>query len=462
MAKATSTPGPHRTSEETEDAEHARPSESAHRGFAVRVLYTGGRIRREPLRPLGRGRTVIGRAPEGTSTIALPDETRCSRTHAFLDVERTHVLLTDAGSRNGCFVDGVRTHERELRDGDVVRVGDALILVRAIPDDEDDAVIPELVGDAPSTRALRRSLALFGPAPASVLLVGETGTGKELAAEALHRFSGRSGPFVPVNLAAIPRELAESELFGHVPGAFTGAVAEKPGLFLEAHGGTLFLDELGEADPGVQAKLLRAAVDGQIRHLGAPRAITVDVRIVAATNRALRTAIDAGTFRADLYARLAELMIELPPLRARREDVLPILAEKLGPSAPPLAPDLAEALVLHRWPFNVRELTAVAKELTVRGARADVLGLDLVRHRLLASAEGTPPERAQTARDAAHAEPSRRAERSGIPSSEEVIRALELHRGSIADIAKATGRSRTQVYRWLEHHGLDADAYRER
>jgi transcriptional regulator with GAF, ATPase, and Fis domain len=223
-----------------------------------------------------------------------------------------------------------------------------------------------LVGWSRPLLALGTRIDALGPSPAPVFVEGETGTGKELIARALHRRSLRADrPFLPHNFAAIPDSLVESELFGHVKGAFTGAHADRPGLFELAHGGTLFLDEIGDASHSVQTRLLRVLQEGEVRRVGDGRARRVDVRVVAATHRDLRAEVRCGRFRADLFYRLHVLTVRAPALRERREDI-PLLAahalrrlHRLGrPEARSITAEAIEVLSGHAWPGNVRELEA--------------------------------------------------------------------------------------------------------
>ncbi|WP_018140721.1 MULTISPECIES: sigma-54 dependent transcriptional regulator [unclassified Thioalkalivibrio] len=232
---------------------------------------------------------------------------------------------------------------------------------------DEDAEAPShpglgLVGESAVMQQLRDQIRRVAATHSTVLLRGESGTGKELAARALHELSPRaSGPFVAVNCATIPEGLVEAELFGHAQGAYTGAVKARTGLIQSAHGGTLFLDEIGELAPAAQARLLRVLQDGEIRPVGANENLKVDVRLLAATHRDLETMIAEQTFRADLYYRLRVLELSIPPLRERREDILPLAQHFLenlptsGP-APHLTPEAQEALGTHDWPGNVREL----------------------------------------------------------------------------------------------------------
>ncbi|RMG96861.1 MAG: sigma-54-dependent Fis family transcriptional regulator [Deltaproteobacteria bacterium] len=230
-----------------------------------------------------------------------------------------------------------------------------------------------LVGESPALRALLDQISKVGPTKARVLITGESGSGKELVARAIHESSQRcDGPFVKVNCAAIPAHLIESELFGHEKGAFTGATAPKQGLFEVADGGTLLLDEVGDMAPEAQAKVLRVLQSGEILRVGGRKPRQVDVRVLAATHRDLKALVGEGAFREDLYFRLAVVPIEVPPLRARREDI-PILVRHFidqvcfdnGFAPKEIADEALEALVSHDWPGNVRELRNVVERMVI-------------------------------------------------------------------------------------------------
>jgi Nif-specific regulatory protein len=227
-----------------------------------------------------------------------------------------------------------------------------------------DAELPDVVGASPAMREVYRQVRLVAPTAASVLLVGETGTGKEMIARAVHRLSQRAeGPYVRVNCGALAESLLESELFGHVKGAFTGAIDNKTGRFEAAHGGTIFLDEISSMSLKLQVKLLRVLQERELERVGESRTIRVDTRVIAATNQFLEDEIEAGRFREDLFYRLNVVPVYLPPLRERREDI-PALArfflqrhaEKNRRDAPELKPEALKALLAHDWPGNVREL----------------------------------------------------------------------------------------------------------
>lgn len=243
----------------------------------------------------------------------------------------------------------------------------------------------ELIGISEAMREVHKRIGLAAASEAPVLIEGETGTGKELVARALHRHSARSGgPFVALNCAAIPKELLESELFGHVKGAFTGAQADRPGCFRAAEGGVLLLDEIGDMALDVQAKLLRALQESEVTPLGSHRPVKVNVRVVAATHRDLAAAVREGRFREDLRFRLDVLHIVLPPLRERLADIVPLAEHFLRRAAAPqparrLSAEAARALLEHPWPGNVRELRNAMERCQAlqRGAVVSAADLDL-------------------------------------------------------------------------------------
>ena len=310
-----------------------------------------------------RGVARVGSAPGNDLTIADPT---VSRVHCEIAQRGDALVLRDRGSTNGTWVEGVRLRDGDVPPGAVVRVGSSAFRVDV---GEDPAFVElgtgtsfgELVGASLEMRRLYAVLERVAPTDATVLVEGETGTGKDVLARSLHAASPRaSGPFVAVDCGAIPENLVESELFGHVRGAFTGATSDRRGVFEEAHGGTLFLDEIGEMPVAMQPKLLRAIESRSVRPVGSSASRAVDVRIVAATNRPLARAVNEGTFREDLYYRLAVVALALPPLRSRRDDI-PLLARHFhralaGPGAPDLPQDFVVRLLGRSWPGNVREL----------------------------------------------------------------------------------------------------------
>ncbi len=299
------------------------------------------------------------------SDLRLSDPT-VSRLHCEL-VRRIDggIRIVDQGSTNGTYVDGVRVHVAELAAGAGIRLGATVLSVAAVGERLSVELsarhrFGETIGKSTEMRRLYTILEKVAPTDSSVLIQGETGTGKELVARAIHDASPRAkAPFVVVDCGAIAENLIESELFGHVRGAFSGAVADRRGLVEQADGGTLFLDEIGELPPALQPRLLRAIESFEVRRVGSNTSRHVNLRVVAATNRPLARSVNEGSFREDLYYRLAVVEIHLPPLRARREDI-PLLAEhffrRYAGEKEPLPPELLSSLTSRAWPGNVREL----------------------------------------------------------------------------------------------------------
>ncbi len=440
-----------RASEETAPLQSHRDLK-AHKLPVLRVVYSGDTQRITFFaHHLETGRATLGRDPERPRGIQLTDR-RISRVHAALRLKPDGTaVLEDTGSSNGTFINGVRLRgTQELRDGDAIRMGDTMLIYRT-DDTALDEPLPTLVGGSPEARRIRSEVALFGPSSATIMLLGQTGTGKEVVARALHESSGCEGPFVAVNCSAIPETLAESQFFGHVTGAFTGATTNEEGFFRASGGGTLFLDELGDLPLGIQPKLLRALEERTVSPLGSTAELPFDVRIICATESQLRQQSEREAFRGALYARLAEVTIELPPLSHRREDILELFNRFLDEDAArQLSPALAEGLLLYHWPFNVRELRKVAVEISLRARQAKALTLDMIRHRL----PGIPTYEA--------GEISSSRPLNLTPTDEDLRRLLVEHEGNISIVARETGRSRTQVYRWLEQLGIDPKTFRSK
>ncbi len=309
--------------------------------------------------------------------LRLSDAT-VSRLHASLATTAEGVRLRDLGSTNGTFVDGVRVRDAYVTAGNLLRLGDstlrahdaqAAVEVELSPHDR----LGELVGGSPAMRRVYAMIERVAPTNATVLVQGETGTGKELVARAVHEHSPRRDRrFLAIDCGAIPETLVESELFGHARGAFSGATSDRVGAFEDADGGTLFFDEVGELTAPMQRKLLRALETREIRRVGETRERKVDVRVVAATHRPLAIAINEGLFREDLYFRLAVVTIELPPLRARREDITAIaqhFLDRLTGGTERVTPELAAALVGRSFRGNVRELKNFLESRAALGAR---------------------------------------------------------------------------------------------
>jgi DNA-binding NtrC family response regulator len=323
-------------------------------------------------------RTSIGR--DDGNDIVLSDR-YVSLRHCEVEESMGQYHVRDLGSRNGTHLNGAPIREGILGPGAQLSVGRTLLLCVESPVGRGPFAGPSgLVGQSAAMLKVEADLARFGPRAAPVLVEGETGTGKELAARALHELSARrQGPFVALNCGALPTDLAMSELFGHERGSFTGAVTEHRGAFEQAARGTLFLDEVGELDPRVQAALLRTLETGRVRRAGGVEERAVDVRLVAATNRDLDRAVEAGLFRLDLFHRLAVLRVRMPPLRERLSD-LPDLARSLlaaEGSGSRLREDAIEVLMRHRWPGNVRELKNVLERACALSQGMEITAEDL-------------------------------------------------------------------------------------
>jgi two-component system response regulator HydG len=299
----------------------------------------------------------------------------------------------------------------------------------------------EVIARSAAMQAVLRRVARFAASEAPVAVLGETGTGKEVVARVLHANSRRAKqPFVPVNVAAIPAELLESELFGHGKGAFTGASAMRRGLFEAAHGGTLFLDEVGEMPLPLQAKLLRALQDGEIRRVGETEPFVVDVRIVCATHRDLAERVRQGAFRQDLFYRLKVLSIHVPPLRERIEDVLPLATRLLAEERPDLRGFTEAArrrLLSYAWPGNVRELQNVIKHGAALATGPEVDADDLPEDMAQDRSPARPATSAEALRPLAEVE------------REHILRVLDACGGSQAEAARILGVARNTLWRKL-------------
>jgi DNA-binding NtrC family response regulator len=336
-----------------------------------------------------KAHVAIGSLPE--NDIVLSDPT-VSRRHAVVEETSAGWMLKDLGSTNGTFLDGVRVREAYLKPGAVIKLGNTELAFA--PAEERFEKLESsadrfggLIGSSAPMREVFAILERVAPTDVTVLLQGETGTGKELAARAIHDQGRRAGkPFTVFDCGAVPPNLIESELFGHEKGAFTDAVKARQGAFELADGGTLFLDEIGELTLPLQPKLLRVLDQREVKRVGAEQTIRVDVRVVAATNRDLEAEVKAGKFREDLYYRLSAVSIVLPPLRKRKEDIDRIaahllvgIAKETGRKIDGLAPQAADVLKQQPWPGNVRELRNVLVRAAAlsTGSRIEVKDLFL-------------------------------------------------------------------------------------
>ena len=332
---------------------------------------------------------------------------------------------------------------------DVLSAKVAELLERRPMTTADDAAVAGLVGRTAVIRSMFASIRRVAPQDTTVLITGETGTGKELVARAVHALSPRSGaPFIAVNCGALGEGVLESELFGHVKGAFTGAVRDRAGVFESAHGGTIFLDEVGEMSATVQQRLLRVLQEREVTRVGSSRPVRVDVRVVAATNRNLAELVDASRFRQDLYYRLAVFPLEAPPLRDRRADIPLLIAhiiERLRERAPDGAnlacsPFATRLMRNYDWPGNVRELMSVVERAAVDAGFGRI------------EAQHLPPELRHGA--SASMEARYRATRSGDDERDAIVAALEQTEGAVTRAAELLGMGRTTLWRKLKQYGL--------
>jgi DNA-binding NtrC family response regulator len=429
----------------------------------------------------GSDTVVIGRGPErGVIRSAAADRRELrvdvpsrpmSATHARLIRAPSEWLIEDLESKNGTFVNGARITRTTLRDGDVLELGRTLFILRTgapvpagTPADLDTS---ELEGERPGLSSLlpldRHRLATFCQIAASeipVLLLGQTGTGKELLARALHEISGRRGRFVAVNCGALSPSLTESQLFGHMKGSFSGATRDSVGFIRAADGGTLFLDEIGDLAAPAQAALLRMVEEAEVVPIGAAHPVKVDVRILAATHKPIESDPEQNRFRSDLLARIAGYTHRLTPLAERLEDIGLLIASLLREMALDrtreftLAPKAARALLLHTWPMNIRELKQFLKTSTLL-AHDGVITAALLPPAIAGRLEPRAQEQA--------AENDRAGDR--LTEDEErlkndLIANLRACRGNVAAVSRVMAKGSTQIHRWMKRFGVDPNDFR--
>jgi transcriptional regulator of acetoin/glycerol metabolism len=394
-----------------------------------------------------RETTVLGRDP--ACDVPLPGA-QMSRQHAEVIRSGDKLSVRDVQSTNGVFLNGARVTEAEIKTGDVLRVGEWIGVAGSSDAELGSAatvfqeISPGYWGGpalcrriAPARRAARSDL--------PIIVNGETGTGKEGVARSIHQWSGRQGPFLALNCAAMPEHLAEGELFGYRRGAFTGAERANLGYLRTASAGTLFLDEIVDLPLPLQAKLLRALEQKEVVPLGEATPVSVDVRIVSAAQSPVAQAVNERRFRADLLARLDGLTIELPPLRQRIQEVLFLFTRLLARSAadqpvPALDPLFAERLCLHDWPFNVRELDLLARQMLALHGDVPVLKRSHLPDRF----RGTDARVVL----AGGSEPART--RGDAPDLRTFTAALRANQGNVKRAAAALGISRAKAYRLME------------
>lgn len=428
---------------------------------------------------------TIGRAD--SCDIVIKHST-ISRSHAIL-VGGSPPAIKDQGSRNGTRVGGVpvppNTFAR-IDVGTVVQLGEVVLFIQRVqselpskpppgteeatrsPDREitpkNSAVnVDDLVVEDPRSREFFNMARVIAASDLTVLILGETGSGKERLAQTIHTASSRaSRPLVSLNCAAFPETMVESELFGYERGAFTGAARAKPGLIVAASGGTLFLDEVGELTLPIQAKLLRALETREVLPLGALKAIAVDIRIIAATNRSLRDHVASGRFREDLYYRLNGVTLEVPSLRERRGDILPLammfarrFAQRLGRPTPVLSDEAREAVVSYNWPGNIRELKNVMERATLL-ATSGVIEAGAIPSTFSESVANVSFNLVEEPPTLSSLVAAKDASSAGVPGKrrilarEEIVLALEQTGGDQEAAARVLGVSRRTLINWLD------------
>ncbi|MEA2696332.1 MAG: hypothetical protein QOI66_603 [Myxococcales bacterium] len=401
------------------------------------------------------GRRHVTNLEPGSASWAAPDR-MISGQHAQILRAGDGYELIDLNSTNGTVVDGAVAQPRvKLRDGSLIFIGSHVAVFRMASATEVAAIRAELaapLGPVPTANPafalICSNLRKLATAGEEILLTGETGVGKEVYARAVHEASGRSGRFVAVNCAALPRELVESELFGYVRGAHSQATASKPGIIEEAEGGTLFLDEIGDMAPELQTKLLRFAQDRLLVPVGGTRPRRIDTRILAATSRTAPPGkAGAGGLRADLAARLGAEPTRIPPLRERMEDVGALMAFLLGPRR--RAFDLAafQALCVHAWPGNVRELGKVITSAEALSRDAERIGLEHLPAAISAASGRT------------RISSSGRVSRPP-PSKGELEDIMRRFQGNMLRVARELDRKPALIYRWAKRFHLNADDFR--
>ena len=406
----------------------------------------------------GEALDVAARRGQPALDLAIPDS-RISARHARFERCLGAWCVKDQQSKNGTFVNGVRVEQAILSDGDLIDLGDTLFVFRdGIEDRGELAHRPSpsprgMSSQLPRVQGELDELARMAASPITILLEGETGTGKEVVSRAIHHLSARTGTLIPVNCGGLPPERIEAELFGWKRGAFSGATADHPGLVRAADAGTLFLDEIGDLRLADQASLLRVLQEREVLPLGGMRPVAVDFRVVAATHRSLDDMAHTGAFRSDLLARLSGYRMRLPPLRERREDLGLFLADVVSrhPEAEGcrLTIGALRALVRYSWPTNLRGLDqAVARALvtTIEGA----IDVDDIAPAI------ADPENAPALPSLAAMQPNAPAD----PLREQLVALMREHHGNVTAVARTMGKARMQIQRWIKRYRLVPGEYR--
>jgi hypothetical protein len=434
MSEETGKPG-----DTTQPTSGSRAVEAVARDLTLTWIYDGAYRGHDVLRV---SRLRVGRGPE--CHIRL-EHASVSREHAELYRQGPIFALRDLGSTNGTYVDGARSDHGVLSEGTVIRIGDCVGIVGALPRGTEPMrfgeLAPGLLG-GPTLGAEVATLRAMAQSDVPIMIIGETGSGKERIARAIHDLSGRRGSFHALNCSALSAALAETELFGHERGAFTGADRARDGHLRAAHAGTLFLDEIADLPLPIQTKLLRAVEECEVTPVGATQTIPFDARVVVAAQQPLEHYVERGTFRADLYARLAGFRVEAPPLRRRRDEIPGLFfafLEKHGQAPlPGVAPRLLERLCIHTWPGNVRELELCARKLVALARGEQQVTSDLLT-RLLPELPATPTANCATTGASDRNQHDLR----------RLSAALATHGDNLTAAAASIGISRRRAYRLL-------------
>ena len=429
-------------------------------------------------------RVTVGRT--GICDLTLVDKS-ISSLHFEIEAVDNGYVLRDLGSTNGTFYGDVKIREIYLRPGTVFRAGNSVLKFQPTSDVVTIALSERdrfdcIIGSSIPMREIFARLEKVAPSDLSVLVQGDTGTGKEMVARAIHNESRRAGkPFVVLDCSAIPKELIESTIFGHEKGSFTGAIATHKGVFEQAHGGTIFLDEIGELELTMQPKLLRVLENREVKRVGGDRMLSVDVRLLAATNRDLRQMVAESTFREDLYFRMSVMQIHLPPLRQRPDDIPVLVAhflaimneqrDKIGRPPLEVSPEAMAALMSRRWSGNVRELKNVVERAASLGegpvlTKADLM-LDFGYGNPMPPAPAATPAPATTAVVAGGGRHDIQVDvdivttfkdgKQQILDEFEAVYLRKLiteYKGNISQSAKAAGLTRYHLRELLKKHGL--------
>ncbi len=462
------------------------------------VTYVGGRaagvrVRRCRLEVVGGADTGLVRDIEAPvirigarrgNDLQLSDS-KVSGLHCEIRLDERGYRLVDLDSTNGTYVGGFRVNDVYINPGNQIALGKSKVRFSPLGESIEVALssqqdFGDMIGHSVKMRELFARIEKLAKSDATILITGETGVGKELVAESLHEYSDRkSGPFVVLDCGSIPQNLIESELFGHERGSFTGATSAYAGAFERAHGGTVFLDEIGELPIEMQPKLLRVLERHEVRRIGGTRTVSVDIRVVAATNRDLGVEVNRGRFREDLYYRLAVARIHVPPLRERRDDIPKLIEHFLkitpgGEHHPQLAADTVDLMMRHDWPGNVRELRNVIERAVLL---AESPASEAAFRRTYVPGAVVVPSEIKTDPDVANKEPAaapataadvmsmrvdthtpfKVAKRDLVAEFERryISQLLEEHGGNISAAARAAGIDRMSIHKMLNRLGLD-------